>query len=306
MRSLAQVASLVAVSLLGGCYLAHEGAPRPDAALAVDAGAPRDAGSPPRDPGPPRDAGLDAGLRCPLARADWACVEPFPIAPGRPFTLPVTLDACGCCPTSECAVSVDAPARVLRITTSLCDDVCDCVACFPAVAACEVPALRAGAWTVEANGALAMELTVGDEAGDLPRAACTHFAEADGCTREGVLDGRLQRADRVCVAPSPDGGHVVRVTDSCGNCDLEGPCSVLARARRTDDLPSGTDLTVLARRYAGACIGECADVCTETTRTCVLPRLEPGETHRVFVEGGPTLTFVSGSGDEVCVGPFGE
>jgi hypothetical protein len=305
MRLLSQVVPLAFAALvLSGCYLDHGFEPR-DAAVRVDGGPIL------RDAGAPRDGAIgidarsapDAGLRCPLARAEWACFESFLIPPDRPFELPLSIDACDCCPMSECAVTVDAASRMLRATTTLCPGLCDCVACNPAVARCQVPGLSQGVWTVEVNGTIAMRLPVADDPGLVPSPpACVDFAEADACTGEGVLEGSRQRASRVCVTSGFDDRLVLRIDDDCGTCDREGPCTVTAEPRLTDDLPPGTDLRVVASRFFGACDGACPPACFETSRTCVIPPLPPGEVHRVFVEGVAPFTFVSGSGVDVCSG----
>jgi hypothetical protein len=306
MPRLFRIVPLVVLTLAAsGCYLDHGlgPEPRPDGAVPP----PLDGGSPALDSGRRVDAGRvdagrDAGLECPIQRADWACFESFAMPPGRPFELPLTVDACECCPQAECAVEVDEAARTLRVTTTSCPGLCDCLACNSATAACQVPALPEGTWTVEINGTPAMRLPVIDEPGLIPPpAACVDFAEPDECTGEEALEGRAQNVSEACVRQMFGGQYVIELRDECGTCDREGPCIVTAEARDDLDLPPGMEIRVDARRFFGACAGDCGAACFETTRRCVLPPLAEGDVHRVYVNGLGPFTFVGGEA-EACSG----
>jgi hypothetical protein len=298
---------LLAVLALSACADARTAAPdagalpadgggldaaMPDAATS-DASAP-DASTP--DAGTP-----DAGLFCPLFPASAVCLESGLLPARRPFELSFQLDACGCCPGSECAVDVAPASRTLRVTTTLCADPCDCAACNAAFARCAFPALEPGTWTLEVNGEPASRLEVDDGTSLVPAPpACTDFAAVSPCDSATPLDGPAQRATDACVSSDFAMRHEVRLIDSCGGCTLEGPCVVTVEKRLTDDLPPGNEIRVSASRYENACMPGCLAVCMETTRTCLLPPLVEGETQRVYVEGLAPFTFVSGARVSAC------
>jgi len=294
-----------ALALSSGCYLSFGLSDDPDAsvrdaALVTDAALARDAGA-------ARDLGaVDAGLLCPSVRADFLCLESFLVPPDRAFTLPLSFATCGCCPPTECAVAVDVAAQVLRVTTTLCADRCDCDSCNAPTAECIVPPLRAGFWRVDVNGSAALTLPVMEDSGFVaPPPACVHFAEPSSCEGDIGVPGFARRASLVCATPtaSPD-TYVLELTDECGGCALESTCTVRLQARFTDDLPSGGDLFVESLQYSESCT-DCLEECTMTTRRCEVPPLVAGDFYRVFVEGVEPvegLTFVADGSETTCSG----
>lgn len=312
MRSACQIVltSLVAAGALSGCYLFHggeaptESSPR-DAGVAADA---RWAMPTPRR----EDAGVgaDAGLACPLVRGDATCLESFLVAPGRPFTLPVTFHTCGCCAQTECAVAVDPETRTIALTTTLCPDPCDCDACVTPEARCEVPPLPRGLWRVDVDGAPAFELPVEEDSGLVaPPPACATYAEVDPCGRaSGSISAERWSGEASCARPRRSVGDVdvIDVFHECWGCaDLQGPCYATLEERLTDDLPPGADLYVSPTRYATWCDVDCPGVCIATTRTCVVPPLVRGDTYRVFVGDRLSHSFVAGEPPAPCVRPGG-
>jgi hypothetical protein len=283
------------------------GAPGPDATVAdaavPDAAVP-DAAMPDAtvpDAAMPDAGSLDAGLFCPAFPASGVCLESGLLPARRPFELDLQLDACGCCPGSECAVDVAPASRTLRVTTTLCADPCDCAACNAAFARCAFPALEPGTWTLEVNGEPASRVEVDDGASLVPAPpACIDFAAVTSCESATPLDGTPQRVTDVCAASDFAMRHTLRLVDACGGCTLEGPCVVTVEPRLTDDLPPGNEIRVRASRYENACMPGCFAVCMNTTRTCLLPPLVEGETQRVYVEGLPPFTFVSGANVSSC------
>lgn len=305
MRSTCQIVLLasLAVAVLPGCYLFHGGeratpAPRP----AADAGPPAPGA---RDAGPSPIPELDAGpLVCPAVRADATCLESFLVAPGRPFSLPYSFDTCGCCVETECAVSVDRATQTLSLVTTLCPDPCDCSACVTPTGACEVPALERGAWRVVVNGAPAFELPVFEDGGLVPPPpACATYAEIDTCGApfSEPLPG-TPWSETPCIAPRAFGTlDAIDVHHDCWGCgDLQGPCIATLTERFTDDLPPGGDLHIAPTRYPTACDVDCPDVCTEATRTCIVPALRRGDFYRVFVGDRSVRSFVAGEPGRFC------
>lgn len=264
------------------------------------------------DAGPtPRDAGAgapDAGALCPPVRASVACFDGTTVPIGRAFSLPVTFDQCGCCPQAGCAVAVSSARRLVHVTTTLCPDVCDCDECLLPQVACEVPPLTAGDWTVEVNGAPAFRVRAAATLPDVG-STCVDFAEPDPACASGSegVPGVPFAVESVCVHRAHErnaiDGWSIEVVDSCGGCDLEGPCEVRIEERMTDDLPPGYDLFVSPRRYFSSCTPACDPICVPTRRECLVPAPLAGDVHRVFVDGAPRLTFGAGMPSACTVSP---
>lgn len=260
----------------------------------------RDAGPPP-DARPPIDdaAVLDAGPLppgCEPHRADFTCLESFLAPPRVPFTLPVTLDACGCCPGSACGARVDPTTQTLHLDTALCQDLCDCDACFPANAECAVPALEPGLWNVVVNGAPAFELPVFEDSGLVPPPpACASYAAPDPCASDPFIDPMARVPTRACVQEDVNGRTELVLTHDCLSCaDLVGPCVVALEPRLTDDLPPGGELRVLETTHTSRCDVDCPEVCMRVDRVCELPPLVPGDLYRVWMGVSLLSTFVAG------------
>jgi hypothetical protein len=245
------------------------------------------------------------GALCPALRADFVCLGDARVPSGTPSTLTLAFDACACCPSATCAVTVDDRARVVRVETGLCPDPCACDACVTPVVDCALPALARGTWTVEAQGHPAFLLTVEAAAtGAPPSSACVMFASADSCAESAPLRGRPMRVAEACVEGRSTGlgEHEVVLVDDCGGCARDGTCVVTATERLTDDLPPGRDVRVEASLYDGACDGACPPACFERRRRCRIPAGVPGTTDRVFVPGLPPLLYDVGGGARACVG----
>ena len=298
--------ALLGLASLTGCYLHHRLGDDLSDGSVVDARA-RDAGvvdaAISRDAS--RDASMpDASLRCPLVRADFACLSSFLVQPGFAFALPLSFDTLTCCGMGECAVSVDDASQTLRLTTTRCEEACACAPTQTLSVECAIPALRRGDWVVEVNGSAAYRLPVMEDSGLVPPpAACVDFAEGDACTGSATLDGHPQRASRTCATQAgSDGRYQIDVTDSCGSCDRESTCGVTLELRFTDDLPPGGDLRVSPTRFFGACDGDCIDLCMVHERGCSTPPLERGQFYRVFVGDTQQITFTAGIEPNVCNG----
>lgn len=266
----------------------------------------------PLDGGLPRDVGPigDAGLACEPRRADWTCLESFLAPANEPFELPVTFDTCGCCPSTTCGVDVDPDARVLRLTSGLCnDDVCDCVGCNAPTARCAIPAIPRGDWRVEVNGAPAFVLPVEEEISLIPPPpACVRYAAPESsCEATDPLDSQPEPTSEVCIARAPSSaGLVARLVNDCGGCASEGTCTAVVTERFTDDLPPGGEIRLSPTRYFSACGGACPPVCIETERECPLPTLLPGGFYRVYVHDELVLSFNEGDlGEDPSVGACG-
>lgn len=266
-----------------------------------------DGGIPIGDGGP---APVDAGPSCEPRRADWTCLESFVAPADAPFELPVTFDTCGCCPSTSCGVDVDRGARVLRLTSGLCnDDVCDCAGCIAPTARCEIPSIPAGDWTVEVNGDPAFVLPVSHE--DVfvaPPPACVRYAAPEtACEPSDPLDSQIEPVSEVCIAQVPTSSrHVARLMNDCGGCASEGVCTAVVMERLTDDLPPGGDIRLSPTRYFSACGGACPPVCIETERECPLPQLLAGGFYRVYVHDELVFSFSEGDlGEDPTVGACG-
>ncbi len=309
MRSLCQVvlASLAMGSLVG-CYDMHQGAGA-DASSSLDATSPltpadvglRDAG------GPGNDALFltDAALTCPLVRPDSSCLESFAIPAGVPSSLPYQFDGCGCCVDTMCAVEVDEAARVLRLTTTLCPDPCDCDACVIPRGTCDVPPLRAlGEWTVETNGTAAFTVgvvEVSDPTFAPAPPGCATYAAIDGCGGAPPDFTTGPERGAVCLIETSNGQQALTLTQSCTSCgELNSACDTLVVPRLTDDLPQGADITLHARDYATSCDVDCPGECIPHVRTCALPPLVLGDFYRVRVDGEVIYTFRYGEALEPC------
>lgn len=257
-----------------------------------------DAGVPPmrRDAGtPPRPDGGEPPLSCEPVRAIAGCSP----APGLvavrdiPFEVPYRMDACACCPATECQVTgIDPDARVLSLTTTLCDDLCDCDECNPVVGACAVPGLPvAGNWAVHVNGAPGVILPVRDAPGGPANpSGCGTFAEDDGCGSSDVLSGDEWDPTSVCLRER-QGRTVVELRHDCWRCLYQGPClSYLVPDAR------GGEIHVGASAYPGACDGVCDDGCFSTVRDCEIPDLPPGDgVYRIIVNGTRRATLGRGA-----------
>lgn len=289
-------------ALGSGCYLDHGRGVAP-----IDAGGPAvpDASLPPRDASPgAADSGLPPPL-CAPARADLTCLESFVVEPGRPFTLPYVFDQCACCAESECRVAVDRGARTLSISTTLCPDPCDCVACNAPRGTCEVPALDEGDWLVVANDAPAFVLPVHVDSGFAPPPpACARYAEPDdtGCGPSTPVPGRPV-TDDLCfeTEPRPDGLDIIRLRASCWPCaDRLGPCIARLEPRLTDDLPPGGELFLEPTSYPIACDVDCPAVCLEQEIECFVPELVEGDLYRVHVGERTLGLFSAGTPGTSC------
>lgn len=260
----------------------------------------------------PFDAGPapDAGLMCPLVRADATCLASWLVAPGMPFALPVTFDTCGCCAASECRVEVTSidGAPTLRLTTTLCPDPCDCAVCRTPETRCAVPALSEGAWNVVVNGAPAFTLPVFADSGLVPPPpACATYAEADVCSLSPrPLETSGWRPAAVCVAEELREGvpqTVVTATSDCWGCTLlDGDCTARLEPRFTDELPPGGEIHLQPTHFATACDVDCPAVCMEHEQRCIVPPLTPGHFYRVWADGEPMLGFIAGETPRRCSG----
>lgn len=246
-----------------------------------------------RDSGvPPFDATRPIPLECAPQRADSSCVGP--VYAGAAFELPVTFESCGCCPTVECAVGVDAIARTLRLSTGLCPDPCDCDGCYLPAVACPIPALDAGTWNVVVNGAHAFDLPV-VHPGEPASAACFDYAEPDVCGGSESVSPGAHSLSRLCTASAPDGSPRLTIGYDCFACtSREDVCAATLVPRFTDDLPPGGELLLEPRVYVTRCLISCDDECAPRERTCVVPALVPGQLYRVWVEGNVVLSFTAG------------
>lgn len=310
MRSTCHIVLLatLASGALPGCYLFHtvEGEPGP---LPVLDGGPRppgarDAGDPPHDAGriPPRDAGP---LACPAARPDVTCLESIVAPPGRAFSLPYAFDACGCCVETTCSARADHGSRTITLRTTLCPDPCDCAACVTPRGTCELPALERGTWSVIVNGSPAFELLVEEDSGLVPPPpGCVTYAEIDACAPlSDPLPGTPWSPGSACVGPRLSTGtlDVIEVHHDCWGCgDVQGPCIATLEERLTTDLPPGGDLRITPTQYPTACDVDCPAICTETTRSCAVPPLRPGDFYRVFVGESSVGSFVAGDATSIC------
>ena len=308
MRSVCQVVLVSSLALVG-CYDMHQSGER-------DAGSPADAwpAHTPADGSAPRDvaivpvdglAPLDAPSSCPLVRPDISCLESLAIPAGLPSTLPYRFDGCGCCIDTACSVDVDEASRVLRLSTTLCPDPCDCDGCVVPEGRCEVPPLRTlGEWTVETNGTAAFRIGVVETSDPTfvpaPPGCATH-AEIDRCGATPDFTTGPERG-AVCLVETSNGQPALSVTQSCTSCgELDSACDTLVVPRLTDDLPPGADITLHARDYGTACDVDCPGACIPHVRECALPPLVPGDVYRVRVDGEVVLSFRYGDPLEPCL-----
>ena len=254
---------------------------------------------------PPPPGFMDAGSppMCAPDRANASC-SPGPAAEaGRPFVLPVSFATCGCCPRATCTVDAVPRSNTILLTSGLCPDPCDCDGCGPPPEAlCDVPALPAGNWDVVVNGVPAFTLPVRRLDEGAPW--CATFADADACDTDGQILARTSVPDRVCVREragfSPEQASL-ELMWSCPSCaDLFGPCDVTVEPRLTDDLPPGAEIFVNATMHVTECDVACDPVCTERTRECFMPPLQPGDLYRVWFEGRVMHHFVAGESEETC------
>lgn len=293
---------MLALVASSGCYLSY-GVDDVDAA-ARDASV-RDAAAPDALPllDAGRDAAPDAGLVCPVVRADYVCLDHFAAQPGRPFSLPLSYATCGCLNQAECSVAVDPASQTLRLTTTLCTSSALCFACDTPTTSCEVPALAEGNWTVTVNGSAAFMLPVRAESDDVPAPACVDFAEPISCDGDLSLPGSPTTTLVACVGQTPGSPatYTIEATDPCGGCTSESTCTVRLEPRYTDDLPPGGEVFVEVNQYYDSCV-DCLPTCERTTRVCAIPPLVSGDFYRVHIEGVSPFTFVAGSGERTCAG----
>jgi hypothetical protein len=292
---------------LAGCYDMHGLGPGADAGVDV----PR----PPVEDGGGivlRDVmaiGDAPALTCPIARADASCLESFAIPAGLPVELPFQFDGCGCCIETQCAVSVDAAARVLSLETHLCPDPCDCDTCITPTGTCSVPPLpldALGEWTVRVNGTSAFRIGVIDPFDPVapPPPGCATYAEIDDCG--GAQPDFTMGPVRGCVEHHrPSDRDTLVLYEACGTCgEIPSACDASLLPRFTADLPPGADIQLHARRYFTGCDVDCPDVCIEQRFECALPPLAPGEYYRVFVDGELAHSFTAGAPDPAtCLHP---
>lgn len=261
---------------------------------------PRDAGPRPDARPPLVDAAvLDAGPLppgCGPRRADSTCLASFLAPPGVPFTLPVTFEVCGCCPGTVCGARADPATRTLHLTTSLCEDPCDCDSCVTPTADCEVPPLEAGMWSVVVNGAPAFQLPVFEDSGVVPPPpACASYAAPDPCASDLLIDPIARVPNRTCVRDDLAGRTELFLTHECLGCaDLVGPCVVALEPRFTADLPPGGELRVLETTHTFECDVDCPEVCMRLERVCELPPLVPGDFYRVWMGDSLLTSFTAG------------
>ncbi len=256
--------------------------------------------------GPVADAG--APSLCAPVDGVSTCRDPWVAPAGEPFTLPVTLDACGCCPDTQCDVQLgDVEGRpALRVSTRICPDPCDCDGCFPAQAQCEVPSLGPGTYEVVVNGSPSFALEAQVSAPGLvpPPPGCATFAEPDRCQISETLDDHALQPSRVCVAAAPPvagGGTSLRVEADCTACgELLGPCYAHIEPRLTDDLPPGGEIFLTTRAHWTDCDVDCGPRCRVATLDCALPPLVDGDVYRVFHDGVAVGTFTAGDGRAPC------
>lgn len=304
-----RVLFLVASAAIAGCYDMH-GFVDHDAAVRDDAGR----WLTPADVGPPRDDAWyapepDASLACPPARPVASCLESYVIPAGLPVTLPFELAGCGCCVATGCDVRVDEASRRVQLTTTACSDTCICDACNPIEGSCALPPLHTlGPWIVEANGTIAFSIGVAEISDPTfvpPPPGCATYAAVDPCGgTPDLTTGPAHGA--VCRGQSRDGvgREVLRLVDPCGGCGtLDSVCEVIVSPRRTDDLPPGGNIELLARTYGTSCDVDCPGVCVRRERDCELPPLRVGDYYRVLVDGVAVLDFVEGEPFGPCDAP---
>lgn len=268
----------------------------------------RDAAPRPDTPPVPRDAGPlpDVPSACPLLRADASCVESLQIIAGQPFELPFQYDTCACCFETSCNVVVDEAARTLRLSTGLCPDECDCVACNTPRGSCAIPPISeaaVGQWTVEMNGTDAFRIGVvpSDVSVEPPARACATYAEPDPCGgRPNLLAGPVP--GEVCVEVVPHADRTtLRVIDFCAPCGhYDSVCNVAVHPRLTDDLPFGYDIELHPGAGVSSCELVCPGVCEVRARECDVPALDPTAFNRVRIDGELVATYGPGVPTMAC------
>lgn len=259
-------------------------------------------GTPDAGPTPLADAG-PSRLMCSPLRGAAACSSPWAVPAGQTFDLPVELDACACCPETECAAETGTEdgEPVLRITTTMCPDPCDCDACFAAVASCEIPPLAPGRWHVAVNGAPAYELNAEVVAPGLVPGAdgCATFGPADACAISERVVSRDRPVDRLCTQRRTE-GWTIRMEVDCPGCgELLGPCEATVEERFTDDLPPGGEIRLSTRSRQTECDIDCGPGCAPASLDCRLPELDPGGFYRVWRGGELVGSFTEGE-PETC------
>ncbi|MEM9188776.1 MAG: hypothetical protein AAGF12_06350 [Myxococcota bacterium] len=239
------------------------------------------------------------------SRGAWTCRPEAHVAPGRPFELSVTIDACTCCPAASCTATFGSVLGnpTLQLTTELCDE-CDCLGCGgPFEVVCSVEALEEGVYPVVANSAYAFDLTVSGDLDDQPP-ACSTFASESLCSPSPFTANTSPFDPELTCVRRAEALEATRLElfSSCWRSgDIPGDCETEVRPRLTDDLPFGGDIFVVPKTHPSLCLVVDPGACTTNSMECVLPPLELDGFYRVFVGGRQVTSFTAGQpSEEVC------
>ncbi|MBK8168888.1 MAG: hypothetical protein IPK60_00930 [Sandaracinaceae bacterium] len=269
------VPGLFYVVAVTACFSNHNVGPSlVDAGTAPDSGAAHDAGAVVPFCTGPHDVAEEVDFAS--AHFDSAA------NPSTPFTMQTFLNGCYCGATLRCEVSVDAAARTVALTHTLCSPVdLACAGCeLDFGATCELPGLAAGAWTVTSNRVRAFPLFVG--ASELVGPAAATLEQTEGhamymCEWPGdqVLN---DFADSIhideCESVNLSAGFArASISLSVDNVD----CFATAGSCRVTNIGDNRLLIdPLVKACTCATCGACAPGNYPTRHVCETPALAPG------------------------------